>query len=79
MPRDEAHLARLLSEVNEARARFRANKQAPPTAKSRGEHQECCASLADAMQNYADAAADAGIPLPYRYRDEMRLYRHMRG
>ena len=29
------------------------------------------------MQSYADAAASAGIPLPYRYRDELRLYRAM--
>ena len=29
------------------------------------------------MEAYAEAATDAGIPLPYRYRDEMRLYRSM--
>jgi hypothetical protein len=79
MPRDEAHLASLLTEVNLARARFRASKQSPLTSKSRGEHQQCCASLAKAMQDYADAAADAGIPLPYRYRDELRLYQQMGG
>jgi hypothetical protein len=77
MPRDEAHLAMLLSQVNRARAELRATRHAPLTSTSQVEHQQCCASLADAMERYADAAANAGIPLPYRYRDELRLYRRM--
>jgi hypothetical protein len=69
--RDEARLAVLLSKVNLARTSVRAQRNVG----NRDEHLHQCAALAAAMEAYADAAADAGIPLPYRYRDEMRLYR----
>lgn len=74
--RDEARLADLLSEVNRARKSVRAER-GPRTPVSRDEHRVRCAALADAMDAYADAATGAGIPLPYRYRDEMRLYRSL--
>jgi hypothetical protein len=75
--RDEAQLTVLLSEVNLARARVRAGRAAPQTTSARYELQLRCALLADAMQAYADAASGAGVPVPYRYRDELRLYRAM--
>ena len=71
--RDEAHLAGLLSEVNRARARLRAERHAPQTTTSRRDQRQSCKLLAEAMKAYADAASAAGVPLPYRYRDEMRL------
>jgi hypothetical protein len=37
----------------------------------------CYAALADALEAYADEASKGGVPLPYRYRDELRLYRSM--
>lgn len=73
--RDEVRLADLLSQVNRARASVRAERNDPKTPVTKAEHQVRCAALAEAMEAYADAATDAGIPLPYRYRDEMRLYR----
>lgn len=73
--RDEARLADLLSRVNQARTAVRAERDDPKSPVTRAEHQARCAALAEAMEAYADAAKDAGIPLPYRYRDEMRLYR----
>jgi hypothetical protein len=73
--RDEARLAGLLSQVNRARTSVRAERHDPQTPAGRSEHRVRCAALAEAMEAYADAATDAGIPLPYRYRDEMRLYR----
>jgi len=76
--REEAHLAGLLSHVNRARTDVRADRNvARTTPVSRDEHRVRCAALATAMQAYADAATDAGVPLPYRYRDEMRLYRSL--
>jgi hypothetical protein len=72
--RDEARLAGLLSEVNQARTSLRAERNHPMTSVSRAEHRVRCAAFAEAL---ADAAAEAGVPLPYRYRDEMRLYRSM--
>jgi hypothetical protein len=75
--RDEAQLVALLHEVNRCRAQVRAGRRAPLTSVSIGEQSQRCARLADAMEAYADAAAGSGVPLPYRYRDEMRLYRAM--
>ena len=31
--------------------------------------------LVGALEDFADAATAAGVPLPYRYRDEIRMYR----
>ena len=75
--RDEALLARLLSDVSLARARVRDGRK--QRGSSRVEQQQRCARLADAMEAYAQAAHDAGIPVPYRYRDELRLYRQLGG
>jgi len=74
--RDEAHLAGLLSKVNLARTDVRADRSRR-TAGTRDEHRALCAALASAMEAYSDAATDAGVPVPYRYRNEMRLYRSM--
>jgi hypothetical protein len=74
---EEARLADLLSRVNEARTSLRAERSQPMTVMTRAEYRIRCAALVEAMGAYAAAATDAGIPLPYRYRDEMRLYRSM--
>jgi hypothetical protein len=72
--RNEALLIALLFEVNRARTAFRAGRSQPAGPGSRSEHAERAGELATAMESYADAAASAGVPLPYRYRDELRLY-----
>jgi len=77
MPDNELHLITLLDEVNRARAAFRNQRDKPGSAGAGLEQQRLAVNLLDAMQAYADAASASGIPLPYRYRDEMRLYRTM--
>lgn len=74
---DEVRLAGLLAEVNKARTLVQADRNDPMTSGSRAERRVRCAALAEAIEAYAEAATHAGIPLPYRYRDEMRLYRSM--
>jgi hypothetical protein len=73
--RDEAALIGLLVEVNLARAQVRESRGAAATPANRLDQQDRHTRLADAMEAYADVAAASGVPLPYRYRDEMRLYR----
>jgi hypothetical protein len=73
--RDESRLGALLYEVNRCRAQVRSGRQTALT--TRDDQSQRCARLADAMEAYAAAAAESGVPLPYRYRDEMRLYRAM--
>lgn len=75
-PRDEVLLARLLGEVNRSRGRLRAARTTTVGPRSE-EHQHRCEQLAAAMEAYADAAAAMGVPLPYRFRDELRLHRAM--
>ena len=75
--RNEALLIELLFNVNRARAGVRAGRRVPTTSTNRHDQQQRRARLADAMEAYADAATSAGVPLPYRYRDEMRLNRSM--
>ena len=75
--RDEARLAYLLDEVHRARADLRAARNDPKSSLSRADHQALCAALAEAMEAYAVAATEVGVPLPDRYRDELRLYRSM--
>jgi hypothetical protein len=70
-------LIALLLEVNRARAAFRQGRSQRVDSTNRPEQAQRAAHLAEAMQSYADAAASAGVPLPYRYRDELRLYRSM--
>jgi len=77
--RNEALLIKLLFNVNRARAEVRAGRSVPATSTNRHDQQQRRALLADAMEAYADAAATSGVPLPYRYRDEMRLNRSMAG
>ena len=75
--RDEGLLADLLSQVSRARAEFRAGRGAPARHGGHVEQARRTARLAEAMEAYAAAAASAGVPVPYRYRDELRLYRAM--
>lgn len=72
--RNDAMLTVLLSEVNRARSAFRAGRLASVAATGRPEQALRAARLASAMESYADAAVSTGVPLPYRYRDELRLY-----
>lgn len=74
--RDDALLARLLSEVNRCRARLRSARGLSVGPRSE-EHRERCQDLCSAMEAYADAASTMGVPLPYRFRDELRLHRSM--
>lgn len=75
--RNEAPLIALLYDVNRARYAYRAGRGKPVNPTNRSEQVDRAALLAKAMEAYADAAATAGIPLPYRYRDELRLYQAM--
>ena len=77
--RDEALLIALLFDVNQARAEVRAGRRVPTNSTNRHDQQHRRGRLAEAMEAYADAAATSGVPLPYRYRDEMRLNRSMAG
>ena len=76
IPNRELHLIKLLDEVNRARMAFRTQRDNPGGG-AYLEQQRLAADLVEAMQAYADAASASGIPLPYRYRDELRLYRTM--
>jgi hypothetical protein len=75
--RDNARLGELLAEVNRSRHRVRAQRGMPMTSTGRNELAQCYGALADAMEAYADEASGSGVPLPYRFRDEMRLCRSM--
>jgi hypothetical protein len=76
--RNEALLRALLIQVHRARSAFRAGRALPVTSTSRMDQAQRTAQLAKAMEAYADAAASVGVPLPYRYRDELRLYQAMK-
>ena len=75
--RDDRLLLVLLSNVQQARARVRRGRALPGSAVSREAQIVLCAELLGALEAYADAASTAGVPLPYRYRDEMSLYRSL--
>ena len=75
--RNDALLTALLSEVKRARSAFRAGRAGPRSPTGWSDQAQRAAHLASAMESYADAAAATGVPLPYRYRDELRLYRAM--
>ena len=62
-----------MREVDRARSAFRLGRAQTPSSIHPGQLARA-ADLALAMQTYADASVAAGIPLPYRYRDELRLY-----
>jgi hypothetical protein len=68
----------LLIQVHRARSAFRAGRALPVNSTTRLEQAQRTAQLAKAMEAYADAAASVGVPLPYRYRDELRLYQAMK-
>jgi hypothetical protein len=75
--RDDRLLVALQQRVNEARADVQQGRSLPPAPQRAVEQQRRYEQLAGALEAYADAASNAGVPLPYRYRDEMRLYRAM--
>jgi hypothetical protein len=75
--RDEGLLLALLSNVQQARVRVRRGRELPGTAVSREAQIVLRAELLGALEEYADAASTAGVPLSYRYRDEMSLYRSL--
>ena len=77
--RNEALLIHLLHDVNRARANIRLNRGVRGGPTTGQASTQLCSELADAMHAYADAASESGVPLPYRYRDEMRLYDAMGG
>lgn len=75
--RDERWLVLLQYRVTIARADVRIGRAMAPSPLRAQEQTERCRRLRDALQDYADATSQAGFPLPYRYRDELRLYRAM--
>jgi hypothetical protein len=75
--RNDQLLLHLLSNVNQARACVRAGRSEPGSATSGYDRRQRCTELLVALEAYASAATASGVPLPYRYRDEMRLYRSM--
>ena len=75
--RDEALLGRLLSEVNRLRVRIRGQRGLPITSTTRAELARSYEELANALEAYADEATESGVPLPYRFRDELHVYRSM--
>ena len=80
MPRnrdDDARLTRLLAEVNRARIGVRLQRAVVANSTNRHVLAQRYGDLADALEAYAEAAESSGAPLPYRYRDEMRLSRSM--
>jgi hypothetical protein len=71
----ERHLLERCShDLNQARSRLSAGRHAKV---SRWEEQQLRADLVTALENYADALAAGGLPLPYRIRDELALYRQI--
>ncbi len=73
--RDDELLTTLLSEVNRARTRVRSGRGVPGGSYATQDQERRCEVLVEALEAYARAVAAAGVPLPYRYRNEMRLYR----
>ena len=73
--RNERLLVHLLSNVNLARAGVRAGRSGRGNSTSGIDRRQRNTDLLEALEAYAAAAAASGVPLPYRYRDEMRLYR----
>lgn len=65
----------LLDEVHSARSRLEAARH----DKRLTEQQALRQALLDALDAYASALADAGVPLPHRLRSEIDLYRGLRG
>lgn len=76
-PRDPRLLVVLQERVARARADVMRGRSSAASHHRAVEQQRLCRLLAGALEAYAAAASDCGVPLPYRYRDEMRLYRSM--
>lgn len=70
--RNDRLLVELLSNVTRARAEVRASRGSPGNSTYQRQR---FADLAGSLEAYAAAAAASGVRIPYRYRDEMRLYR----
>jgi hypothetical protein len=77
--RNDELLVQLLFNVNQARAGVRAGRSGPGRSTSGNDRRQQCTELLQALEAYAAAATASGVPLSYRYRDEMRLYRSMDG
>jgi hypothetical protein len=72
--RDEEYLLLLMEEVVLARTEVHRGRGLPPSPSSAGDQSQRMQHLARTLEAFADAASTAGVPLPYRYRDEIRLY-----
>ena len=72
--RDEARLSALHHEIGRRRAALLEQRALPDSSVQRARVAHGASALARAMERYADQASGAGIPLPYRYRDQVRLY-----
>lgn len=75
--RDDARLVLMMVAVRRARAGFLEIRDKPATPALRRELADRVRALVEAMESYADTAAASGVPLPYRYRDDLYLYRAM--
>ena len=65
----------LLDQVHSARSRLEAARH----DQRLNEQLQLRQALLDALDAYAGALADAGVPLPHRLRTEIDLYRGLRG
>lgn len=72
--RNDALLVALMTEVSRARTRVESGRLLRPHAGSAEEQTFRMQALASALADFADAASRVGVPLPYRFRDEIRLY-----
>ena len=73
--RDDAELHALVVAIDRARATALAGRAGAFDAATWQAQIDRCGRLADLIEIFAVAAARSGVPLPGRYRDELRLYR----
>ena len=73
--RDDELLTALLHDVNLARTQVRSGRSLSAGSYASQDQERRCEVLVEALEAYAKAVAAAGVPLPYRYRNEMALYR----
>jgi hypothetical protein len=69
---DQGRLERSASQLARARRRLSAGRGARI---SRNEELQLRAELHEALESYADLLAENGLPVPYRIRDELSLFR----
>lgn len=74
-PHHEQPLVVLMAEVERARAHVAAGRSRATGPASREDQEHRGQLLLAALDAYAAGALALGAPLPYRYRDEMRLLR----